>query len=117
MNLLELLSVSPQVKEMQRENPNYLIAKPYKISINFIIVKFEDMRVIEINDVLYKITDRDYTFIKDKVEKYLLREASKTEIKQVIDRVLHYNKPAIADLSIKEINEGEYGIKFNEQNY
>ena len=75
------------------------------------------MRVIEINDVLYKITDRDYTFIKDTVEKYLLREASKTEIKQVIDRVLHYNKPAIADLSIKEINEGEYGIKFNEQNY
>lgn len=36
------------------------------------------MRVIEINDMLYKITDRDYTFIKDKVEKYLLREASKT---------------------------------------
>lgn len=102
---------------MQRENPNYLIVKLYKISINFNHSKFEDMRVIEINDMLYKITDRDYTFIKDKVEKYLLREASKTEIKQVIDRVLHYNKPAIADLSIKEINEGEYGIKFNEQNY
>lgn len=102
---------------MQRENPNYLIVKPYKISINFNHSKFEDMRVIEINDVLYKITDRDYTFIKDKVEKYLLREASKTEIKQVIDRVLHYNKPAVAELSIKEIYEGEYGIKFNEQNY
>lgn len=34
MNLLELFTVSP-VKEMQRENPNYLIVKPYKISINF----------------------------------------------------------------------------------
>ena len=71
------------------------------------------MRVIEINDVLYKITDRDYTFIKEEVEKYLLREESKGAIKQIIDRVIHYNKPAVADLSIKEINEGEYGIKFN----
>lgn len=34
MNLLELFTVSP-VKEMQRENPNYLIIKSYKISINF----------------------------------------------------------------------------------
>lgn len=34
MNLLELFTISP-VKEMQRENPNYLIVKPYKISINF----------------------------------------------------------------------------------
>ncbi len=34
MNLLELFTVSP-VKEMQRESPNYLIVKPYKISINF----------------------------------------------------------------------------------
>lgn len=34
MNLLELLPFSP-VKEMQRENPNYLIVKSYKISINF----------------------------------------------------------------------------------
>ena len=32
------------------------------------------MRVIEINDVLYKIIDRDYTFIKEEVEKYLQRE-------------------------------------------
>lgn len=75
------------------------------------------MRVIEINDMLYKITDRDYTFIKEEVEKYLLREESKGAIKQIIDRVIHYNKPAVADLSIKEINEGEYGIKFNKQNY
>ena len=73
------------------------------------------MRVIEINDMLYKIADRDYTFIKEEVEKYLLREESKGAIKQIIDRVIHYNKPAVADLSIKEINEGEYGIKFNEQ--
>lgn len=102
---------------MQRENPNYLIIKPYKISINFNHSKIEDMRVIEINDMLYKITDRDYTFIKEEVEKYLLREESKGAIKQIIDRVIHYNKPAVADLSIKEINEGEYGIKFNEQNY
>lgn len=34
MNLLELFTVSP-VKEMQRESPNYLIIKSYKISINF----------------------------------------------------------------------------------
>lgn len=34
MNLLELLPFLP-VKEMQRENPNYLIIKSYKISINF----------------------------------------------------------------------------------
>lgn len=33
MNLLELLPF-PR-KGMQRENPNYLIVKPYKISINF----------------------------------------------------------------------------------
>lgn len=75
------------------------------------------MRVIEINDMLYKIADRDYTFIKEEVEKYLLREESKGAIKQIIDRVIHYNQPAVVDLSIKEINEGEYGIKFNEQNY
>ena len=61
------------------------------------------MRVIEINDMLYKIADRDYTFIKEEVEKYLLREESKGAIKQIIDRVIRYNKPAIADLSIKEI--------------
>ena len=28
------------------------------------------MRVIEINDMLYKIADRDYTFIKEEVDKY-----------------------------------------------
>lgn len=63
------------------------------------------MRIIEINDMLYKIADRDYTFIKEEVEKYLLREESKGVIKQIIDRVIHYNKPAVADLSIKE-NKG-----------
>ena len=31
---IRAFTVSP-VKEMQRENPNYLIVKPYKISINF----------------------------------------------------------------------------------
>lgn len=116
MNLLELLPFPP-VKECKEKILIILLLNHIKLILILIIVKFEDMRVIEINDMLYKISDRDYTFIKDKVEKYLLREASKTEIKQVIDRILHYNKPAIADLSIKEIYEGEYGIKFNEQNY
>lgn len=31
---IRAFTISP-VKEMQRGNPNYLIVKPYKISINF----------------------------------------------------------------------------------
>ena len=42
------------------------------------------MRVIEINDMLYKIADRDYTFIKEEVEKYLLREESKVLLNRLL---------------------------------
>lgn len=71
------------------------------------------MCVIEINDVLYEINRDDYEFVKDKVNKYLFREVSKTELKQIIDRIVKYDPPAIAEISIKSINEGEFGIKYN----
>lgn len=71
------------------------------------------MCVIEINDVLYEIDRKDYEFVKDKVNKYLLREVSKTELKQIVNRIVKYNKPAITEISIKSINEGEFGIKYN----
>ena len=71
------------------------------------------MCVIEINDVLYEINRDDYEFVKDKVNKYLLREVSKGELKQIVDRIVKYDPPAIAEISIKSINEGEFGIKYN----
>lgn len=72
------------------------------------------MRVIEIDEIIYEINDKDYAFVKEQCENYLLRTVDKAELKKIISRITSHNRPVQAELSIKTIYEGEFGIKFND---